>query len=168
MLICIIKFVIFQDTQSNANCRRHHPRTTIHMEEPNNPLHQQHRITINHRRQKAKPPAGTRNTTRINCMVSFLPDTYYIWGLTIGRLGSQNRPFPLESCYLNKDGFMCCNKELEKLMDQTYLDLSKSRDGHWKKCNYHQVSQRLVTLFLEIFRKILQNCLTRREHNSRT
>jgi hypothetical protein len=34
---------------------------------------------------------------------------------------------------------MCCNKELEKLMDKTYSELAGSRGGHWKKCNYHQV-----------------------------
>lgn len=31
-------------------------------------------------------------------------------------------------------------KELEKLMDQTYTDLAKSRGGNWKKCNYHQIA----------------------------
>ncbi|KAF7639379.1 Ground-like domain-containing protein [Meloidogyne graminicola] len=48
--------------------------------------------------------------------------------------------FPLPNCYLNNDGFMCCNKELENLMDNTYRNLSRSRNGEWKKCNIHQVA----------------------------
>ncbi|KAI6187762.1 Ground-like domain protein [Aphelenchoides besseyi] len=49
-------------------------------------------------------------------------------------------PGPLPECYINPDGFLCCNKELEQLMSDTYDKLSKSRDGKWKKCNRHQVS----------------------------
>uniref|UniRef100_A0A1I8BUD6 Ground-like domain-containing protein n=1 Tax=Meloidogyne hapla TaxID=6305 RepID=A0A1I8BUD6_MELHA len=48
--------------------------------------------------------------------------------------------FPLSSCYTNDDGFMCCNKELENLMDNTYRNLSRSREGKWKTCNLHQVA----------------------------
>ncbi|CAD5220944.1 unnamed protein product [Bursaphelenchus xylophilus] len=54
--------------------------------------------------------------------------------------GAKTIQFPLKSCYLNDDGFMCCNKELEKLMSDTYDQLSKSRNGKWKKCNIHQVT----------------------------
>src|SRR5689334_4264647 len=48
--------------------------------------------------------------------------------------GSKNLQFPLPQCYVNADGFMCCNKELEQLMDNTYRNLSESRNGKWKKC----------------------------------
>uniref|UniRef100_A0A914I094 Ground-like domain-containing protein n=1 Tax=Globodera rostochiensis TaxID=31243 RepID=A0A914I094_GLORO len=48
--------------------------------------------------------------------------------------------FPLPTCYLNKDGFMCCNKQLENLLDNTYRNISKSRGGKWKRCNLHQVA----------------------------
>nr|CAD2131092.1 unnamed protein product [Meloidogyne enterolobii] len=48
--------------------------------------------------------------------------------------------YPLPTCYTNADGFMCCNKELENLMDNTYRNLSRSRDGKWKPCNFHQVA----------------------------
>ncbi|CAD5215154.1 unnamed protein product [Bursaphelenchus okinawaensis] len=54
--------------------------------------------------------------------------------------GAKTIQFPLKSCYLNDDGFMCCNKELETLMSDTYDQLSKSRNGKWKKCNIHQVT----------------------------
>ncbi|KAI1725818.1 ground-like domain-containing protein [Ditylenchus destructor] len=54
--------------------------------------------------------------------------------------GSRNLQFPLPQCYVNADGFMCCNKELEQLMDSTYKNLSQSRNGKWKKCNIHQVA----------------------------
>ncbi|KAH7722542.1 Protein GRD-15 [Aphelenchoides avenae] len=54
--------------------------------------------------------------------------------------GAKNRRFPLESCYVNKDGFMCCNKDLEELMDKVYNTLANSRNGKWKKCNIHQVA----------------------------
>ncbi|KAI6176624.1 hypothetical protein M3Y97_00818400 [Aphelenchoides bicaudatus] len=48
--------------------------------------------------------------------------------------------FPLDSCYFNKHGYMCCNKELEALIEQAYDDKSKTRDGKWPTCNLHQIA----------------------------
>ncbi|KAI6241702.1 Ground-like domain protein [Aphelenchoides fujianensis] len=72
-------------------------------------------------------------------------------------------PGPLPECYINDDGFLCCNKassfqctcfliELEKLMSDTYDSLSKSRDGKWKKCNRHQVSVSIQNAATEKFK----------------
>nr|CAD2138190.1 unnamed protein product [Meloidogyne enterolobii] len=63
------------------------------------------------------------------------PETGYGGEAEIGPAG-----YPLPTCYTNADGFMCCNKELENLMDNTYRNLSRSRDGKWKPCNFHQVA----------------------------
>uniref|UniRef100_A0A915NR98 Uncharacterized protein n=1 Tax=Meloidogyne floridensis TaxID=298350 RepID=A0A915NR98_9BILA len=62
------------------------------------------------------------------------PETGYGGEAEIGPAG-----YPFPTCYTNADGFMCCNRELENLMDNTYRNLSRSRDGKWKTCNLHQV-----------------------------
>ncbi|KAH7716146.1 Protein GRD-15 [Aphelenchoides avenae] len=68
-----------------------------------------------------------------------VPQTPYDQGAVVNA-EAQARGFPLPSCYVNKDGFMCCSKELENLMDGTYTRLSTSRNGKWKKCNLQQVA----------------------------
>ena len=47
--------------------------------------------------------------------------------------------FPLPSCYINNDGFMCCSKSLETLMDDTYRKLKASRPD-WNIGNIDQVA----------------------------
>ncbi|KAL3119611.1 hypothetical protein niasHT_006697 [Heterodera trifolii] len=61
-------------------------------------------------------------------------------GCAAGECAAVENAFPVPTCYLNKDGFMCCNKELENLMDNTYRNISRSRGGKWKRCNIHQVA----------------------------
>uniref|UniRef100_A0A0N4Z586 Ground-like domain-containing protein n=1 Tax=Parastrongyloides trichosuri TaxID=131310 RepID=A0A0N4Z586_PARTI len=51
--------------------------------------------------------------------------------------------YPLESCYTNKSGFMCCNRQLEELMHRTFNDLLKSRGGRWNKCNIQEIANKI-------------------------
>ncbi|CEF69401.1 Ground-like domain and Major facilitator superfamily domain, general substrate transporter-containing protein [Strongyloides ratti] len=55
----------------------------------------------------------------------------------------KNNDYPLESCYTNKSGFMCCNEELEQLIYKTFNDLLNSKDGKWNKCNIQEIANRI-------------------------
>ncbi|CAJ0959869.1 unnamed protein product, partial [Mesorhabditis belari] len=48
--------------------------------------------------------------------------------------------YPLPQCYTNAAGYMCCNKELEKVIDDVYNDLNQ---GEWKNCNTQKIANSL-------------------------
>uniref|UniRef100_A0A914D464 Uncharacterized protein n=1 Tax=Acrobeloides nanus TaxID=290746 RepID=A0A914D464_9BILA len=46
--------------------------------------------------------------------------------------------YPLESCYTNQYGFMCCNQELEIIIEETYSELALSPT--WHACNIQKIA----------------------------
>ncbi|KAF8373003.1 hypothetical protein PRIPAC_79432 [Pristionchus pacificus] len=94
-------------------------------------------------------------------MVSFPQSTtQFHWGsplattpLSIMRDGKIPPPFPFVNCYMNNDGFMCCNRTLESILRSSYesLPCRKGRNGcsvqHIVKRVRNEVEKRFGTSF---------------------
>uniref|UniRef100_A0A914C462 Ground-like domain-containing protein n=1 Tax=Acrobeloides nanus TaxID=290746 RepID=A0A914C462_9BILA len=48
--------------------------------------------------------------------------------------------YPLPECYTNDSGFMCCNKELESVMDDAFDELKNRKNSNWHSCNVQQIA----------------------------
>ncbi|KAK5983376.1 Ground domain protein [Trichostrongylus colubriformis] len=50
-------------------------------------------------------------------------------------------PYPFSHCYMNMDGFMCCNRFLESLMRRSYRKLQKGYRFH--ECSVQKIANRI-------------------------
>ncbi|CAI5441755.1 unnamed protein product [Caenorhabditis angaria] len=57
-----------------------------------------------------------------------------------GSYSKPNPKYPLKQCYTEKSGYMCCNRNLEKLMHDT---INKMVTNSWKNCNMQTMGNNL-------------------------